>query len=83
MVKLNLNRSSSSSSFIDIQVLSFDECEERIRKLFDKALLVFLEEEGSYRTRRWRKSNYNYHFLQEKPTKLYQTTSLSSLHIHQ
>lgn len=39
-----------SSSFIDIQVLAYDECEERIRRLFDKALLFFLEEEGSYRS---------------------------------
>ncbi|KAL1194192.1 AT-rich interactive domain-containing protein 2 [Cardamine amara subsp. amara] len=41
----SLNR--CSSSFIDIEVKSIDECEERIRRLFDKALLVFLEEEAS------------------------------------
>lgn len=37
----------SSCSLIDIEVKYIDECEERLRRLFDQALLVFLEEEGN------------------------------------
>lgn len=39
----------SSCSYIDVKVEYIDECEERIKRLFDQALLVFLEEEGNKR----------------------------------
>ncbi|KAG7620092.1 ELM2 domain [Arabidopsis suecica] len=37
----------SSCSYVDVEIKYVDECEERLRRLFDQALLVFLEEEGS------------------------------------
>ncbi|CAH8272964.1 unnamed protein product [Arabidopsis lyrata] len=39
----------SSCSFIDVEIKYVDECEERLKSLFDQALLVFLEEEGNKR----------------------------------
>ncbi|KAF8109704.1 hypothetical protein N665_0093s0057 [Sinapis alba] len=38
---------SSSCSYIDVDVKVSDECEERLKRLFDQALLIFLEEEGN------------------------------------
>ncbi|KAJ0264789.1 AT-rich interactive domain-containing protein 2 [Hirschfeldia incana] len=40
---------SSSCSFIDVEVQVSDECEEKLKRLFDQALLIFLEEEGNNR----------------------------------
>lgn len=37
----------SSCSYIDVEVKASDECEERLKRLFDQALLIFLEEEGN------------------------------------
>lgn len=39
----------SSCSYIDVEIDVFDECEERLKRLFDQALLVFLEEEDNNR----------------------------------
>lgn len=40
---------STSCSYIDVDVKVSDECEERLKRLFDQALLIFLEEEGNNR----------------------------------
>lgn len=40
---------STSCSYIDVDVKVSDECEERLKRLFDQALLIFLEEEGTNR----------------------------------
>ncbi|CAF1744460.1 hypothetical protein Bca4012_043780 [Brassica carinata] len=40
---------STSCSYIDVEVEVSDECEERLKRLFDQALLIFLEEEGNNR----------------------------------
>ncbi|CAH8389192.1 unnamed protein product [Eruca vesicaria subsp. sativa] len=40
---------STSCSYIDVDVDVSDECEERLKRLFDEALLIFLEEEGNNR----------------------------------
>lgn len=39
----------SSCSYIDVEVKASDEYEERLKRLFDQALLIFLEEEGNNR----------------------------------
>lgn len=43
------NFSNSSGSYKNVEIGLFDECEERLKILFEQALLVFLEEEGSNR----------------------------------
>ncbi|EOA20252.1 hypothetical protein CARUB_v10000553mg [Capsella rubella] len=37
----------SSGSYVDVKIEYIDECENRLRRLFDQALLFFLEEEGN------------------------------------
>ncbi|CAH2071197.1 unnamed protein product [Thlaspi arvense] len=38
-----------SCSYIDVEIEVVDECEVRLKRLFDQALLIFLEEEGKSR----------------------------------